>query len=284
MDFLNIHLSGSASLKPGWLALASGYELFMYRDFRGFILEYHRRVTNPPSAVSPSLTLILLAYNEEASLDVVLDEIVDYAAERLDDWEIVVIDDGSSDGTGAIAARRSGHDGRIRVVTHAHNRGMGAGMASGIGAASKEYLVFLPADGQTPVSALDRMLPLLARADIAVTTYSNRRDSLVRIGLSAGLRAYMRLTAGIRFELEGLYLFPVPPAQAIVSEIRSDTFFFSFELIDRGMDRGLRLEATTMTYLPRAEGSSKVANLRRIYQVGREVGRYALRKRLGWRG
>lgn len=232
-------------------------------------------------ADAPSLSLIFLAFNEEDSLATVVEEAARYAERRLPDWQIVIVDDGSSDGTSAIAAGLSERESRIRVVTHARNQGMGAGMASGIRAAEKDYLVFLPADGQTPIDAIEVMVPLLARADVVVTTYGNRRDSLVRIGLSAGLRAYMRVAAGIRFELEGLYLFPVRPAQAIAGDIRADTFFYSFELIDRGMARGLTVAGTTMTCLPRAAGASKVANLRRIYRVGREVARYALRKRLG---
>lgn len=231
-------------------------------------------------AGAPSLTLIFLAFNEEASLRAVVESAIDYAVRRLGDWEIVIVDDGSSDGTPEIAAALSAGEARVRVVTHARNRGMGAGMASGIRAAQRDYLVFLPADGQTPIDAIADMVPLLAGADIVVTTYGNRRDSLVRTGLSAGLRAYMRVAAGIRFELEGLYLYPVRPAQAIAGDIGADTFFFSFELIDRGMARGLTVATTTMRYLPRAAGSSKVANLRRIYRVGREVARYAVRKRL----
>ena len=232
------------------------------------------------TAQPPALSLIYLVYNEEDSLDRVLDDALEYVRKRLDDWEIILVDDGSSDGSPAIAARRSQAEPRIRVVTHRHNRGMGAGMASGIRAASKDWLVFMPADGQTAVGAIDRMLPLLAQADIVVTTYENARDSLVRIGLSAGLRTYMRWTAGIRFSLEGLYLFPVSAAKVIADDIRAQTFFYSFELIDRGMQRGLTVAHTTMTYLPRAAGQSKVANLRRIYRVGREVARYAVRKRL----
>ena len=245
--------------------------------------QYHGAVREQPRAVAdaPSLSLIFLAYNEEASLASVVEDAVDYAKRRLRDWEIVLVDDGSSDDTPGIADQLSAREPRIRVVTHPVNQGMGAGMASGIRAASKDYLVFLPADGQTPIDAIDRMVPLLAEADIAVTTYDNRRHSLVRIGLSAGLRAYMRVLADIRFALEGLYLFPVKPAQAIADDIRAATFFYSFELIDRGMARGLTVAATTMRCLPRTTGSSKVANLRRIVRVGREVARYAARKRLG---
>lgn len=228
-----------------------------------------------------SLSLILLAYNEQDSLDHVLDDVVSYAEERVHDWEILIVDDGSSDATGDIARARSQSEPRIRVVTHPVNRGMGAGMASGIAAADKHYLVFLPADGQTPVRAIDRMLPLTDRADIVVTTYENGRDSLVRTALSAGLRGYMQVTAGIDFQLEGLYLYPVHAAKQFAPAIRANTFFFSFELIDRGLASGLTLAHTTMTCLPRQTGNSKVANLRRIVRVGREVARYAIRKRTG---
>ncbi len=231
------------------------------------------------SRIRTPLSLIYLVYNEEASLQEVLDVSLAYCNETIDDWQIIIVDDGSSDRSQAIAAEFALRDARIKSVVHGRNRGMGAAMATGIRHADLEYLVFLSSDGQAPVEALGTLAPLLATADIALSIYARGERTRARAVLSTGLRLYMRALAGIRFELEGLYLFPTAIAQELVDEIRADTFFFSFELIDRAMQLGLSTTCVEMEYRPRMEGTSRVANMARIRRIGGEVARYGLRKR-----
>ena len=78
--------------------------------------------------MQPSITLILMMYNEEPNIAEALGEAITFAESTLDDWEIVVVDDGSSDGCAAIVEGiAAGHD-AVHLVRHAKNRGMGAGM------------------------------------------------------------------------------------------------------------------------------------------------------------
>ena len=113
-----------------------------------------------------------------------------------------------------------------------------------------------------------------------LSTYENERESWTRQLLSTGFRVYLRAVAGIAFELEGLYLYPVRAAKEIASEVLSDTFFFSFELIQRGIDHGLETAQTQMICRPRLSGRSKVANARRITRVAREALRYGIQRRV----
>ncbi len=231
------------------------------------------------TTIDTPLSLIYLVYNEEASLHEVLSEAIDYCKEHIAQWQIVVVDDGSHDNSVAIAEEFANGDARIRLVRHEQNRGMGAAMATGVRNADLAYLVFLSSDGQAPVSALRTLAPLLQRADIALSIYARGERTLPRIILSVGLRLYMRALAGIRFELEGLYLFPTALAKELVGSIRADTFFFSFELIDKAMQRGKSTTLVEMEYRPRIEGNSRVANWSRIKRIGKEVAEYGLRKR-----
>lgn len=225
-----------------------------------------------------SVSLIYLVYNEEATLAGVLDEALVFCQVQLQaGWQIVVVDDGSSDGSNAIAAEYAARVDGIHLVTHHQNSGMGAAMATGVAAASSERFVFLSADGQAPVDELPRLFALMD-ADIVVSTYERGR-AFSRSVLSGGLRLFMRAAAGIRFELEGLYVFPTDVAQRLAPLIEADTFFFSFELIDRGLAEGLTIAHTTMAYRQREAGASKVANLRRVRRVAGEVWRYSRRKR-----
>ena len=255
---------------------------------------------HPDFPDSVSLSLIFLAYNEEANIAEVLEEAVSYCSELRakgqGDCEIIVVDDGSSDKTAEVAEKAAhllqkpsiGADQgttsgpKIRVVRHSSNKGMGAGMRTGIRAAKKSHFVFLAADGQTPAKTLDALLPLLARADIVTSVYPKSSRGWQRGGMSKGLRGYMKALAGISFRLEGLYLFPSELGRDIVSKITADTFFFSFALIDIGISQGATLQTTVMPYTDRLAGNSKVANFRRIAKVAKEVARYAVNKRLNF--
>jgi len=233
---------------------------------------------------SPSLSVALLMFNEQESILSVLDEHVRFLEQTLDDWEIVVVDDGSTDAGAAVASGYALEQDRVRVVSHGANKGMGAGLATGIHQATKDYFVMNAADGQIPAAEIGKLLPLLEGADIALSTYGVPRESAARTLLSRSFRAYLRRVSDIRFELQGLYLFPTAAAKQIEPLIRARTFFFSFELIQRGIERGLTTATTEILVQPRSAGSSKVANVRRILSVAGDALSYGIAKRCGTAG
>jgi glycosyltransferase involved in cell wall biosynthesis len=190
--------------------------------------------------------------------------------------EVLVIDDGSTDSTGDRV--RAIQDPRVHLIVHKQNRGMGAGMRSGILAATGDYFTILAADGQVPASALDTMLPELEDADLVLSVYSQRTEGMRRAIMSFGLRALMRLLLGVGFRLEGIYLFPVKVAveDIGVERIRSHTFFFSFELIARALALGLRPATVTIEMRKREHGESKVDNVKQIKRVARELWRFRM--------
>ncbi|MCP4677405.1 MAG: glycosyltransferase family 2 protein [Deltaproteobacteria bacterium] len=235
------------------------------------------------SSIKHSLSIALLMFNEEENIATVLDETLAFCRGALDDWEIVVVDDGSTDGSVSIVQQYIESEARVRLVRHETNQGMGAGIRTGIENATKEYFIFNASDGQIAAAEIGVLLPLLERADIALSTYANRRETLARELTSRSFRFYLQVVAGIRFELQGLYLYPTKSAKELAPLIEADTFFFSFELIQRGVERGLTIANTWMTCRPREAGSSKVFNPSRIIRVGKEALGYGIRKRLGSR-
>jgi glycosyltransferase involved in cell wall biosynthesis len=227
----------------------------------------------------PSLSIVLLMYDEEGNIAAVLDETLAFAREAFSDFEILVVDDGSTDRGSDVVREYAVREPRVRLVSHDRNRGMGAGMRTGIRNARMPLLVFNAADGQVAAAEIGKLLPLLGRADVVLSTYGNRRETWARELVSRAFRLYLRAVAGIRFELQGLYLYPTRVARELEPLIAADTFFFSFELIERGVERGLVTATTEMTCRPRTRGSSKIFNARRIVRVGREAARYGLARR-----
>ncbi len=99
-------------------------------------------------------TVVIPAYNEAAVIGTVLDSVCSCAG--ADGWEVIVVNDGSSDDTGTIAARHP-----VRVITHLTNKGYGAALKSGIRAATSDKIIIMDGDGQHSASCIDEALALL---------------------------------------------------------------------------------------------------------------------------
>lgn len=220
----------------------------------------------------PSISVIVLAYNEEQNLGPMLSESIEFLVAHVPTWEILVVDDGSSDGTRAVAESFAADEPRVRVLVHEVNQGMGAGMKTGIRNATGDYFTIIAGDGQHPTPELAVMIPGLEEADIVTTYHSNRREPHRRV-LSYGFRRAMKWACGIDFVLEGIYLFPrrVALEEIGLDRVPGDTFFFSFELIARALRRGYTLTTRPMIVRARQHGVSKVAGARRIRRILREI-------------
>jgi glycosyltransferase involved in cell wall biosynthesis len=227
----------------------------------------------------PSLSLVFLMYNEAENVGHVLQEALAYCRQELDEWEILVVDDGSTDSGAEVVRSLMADEPRIQLVQHEQNQGMGGGMRTGIAHARCDYFVFLPADGQIDPWELRKMVPLLAGGDIVVSIYPHRHSTFRRAVMSRAFRDFMQYAANIRFQLEGLYLYPTTEARELMPLVKGRTFFVSFDLIQRGIERGLTVVMTTIDVRPRLSGHSKVTKTSSILKVAREVWEFRERRR-----
>ncbi|MBA7618950.1 Undecaprenyl-phosphate 4-deoxy-4-formamido-L-arabinose transferase [subsurface metagenome] len=101
------------------------------------------------------------ACNEADAIGKVLDKLVPMATEH--GWEVIVVDDGSSDGTGKVAEARE-----VKVLTHSYNRGYGASLKTGIRAASGDIVVVIDSDGQHDENDIPRVLEYIDQHDMVV--------------------------------------------------------------------------------------------------------------------
>lgn len=115
------------------------------------------------------LSLIIPAYNEESRLGKFLETVVAYDRQHPQDIdEILVIDDGSSDKTREVAGEYQKKLAKITVRTHTQNQGKGAAVRTGVLAAKSDVIVFIDADGATPITELPKMIRALKESDAAV--------------------------------------------------------------------------------------------------------------------
>lgn len=114
----------------------------------------------------PEVSVILPAYNEGPVIGRVLEGIRAVAPDD-DSWELIVVDDGSDDGTGRLAEEAG-----ARVVRHPYNKGNGAAVKSGLRAARGDRICLLDADGQHDPAEIERMLSRLREYDLVIGTRS----------------------------------------------------------------------------------------------------------------
>lgn len=148
----------------------------------------------------PSLSVFFPAYNDAPSLPALIEKAFAVLAACASDYEVIVINDGSRDATGEVLtslAQRFGP--RMRVITHAENRGYGQALRSGFAAATKDLVFYTDGDGQYDVGELPNLLAGLRTNVGFVNGYKlERSDPWHRICIGNVYNAFARYLFGIR--------------------------------------------------------------------------------------
>ena len=220
----------------------------------------------------PLLSVVMPAYNEAANLPVVAPQVIAVCAEACgaEGFELVIVDDGSTDATPQVAAELARNP-NVRVVTHEHNRGLTAALRTGFYAAAGEYVIFIPADGQSPPAEIPRFLRAARGHDMVLSTYTNRPDGVQRKLMSFGLRMLLRAAIGFNQRLEGPYLFRRDLLDRMTLVAQRSAGSIGFEIAAKAQAVGARITSIDMACAPRLSGASKVANARNIAQYLREI-------------
>ena len=111
-----------------------------------------------------AVSIIVPAYNEEEGISTTLADIKLAMSRQSMEYEIIVVDDGSTDGTVDVAQRQEG----VRVIQHHTNRGYGAALKTGIRQATHDWIAIIDADGTYPPAALPQLLEEMERCDMVV--------------------------------------------------------------------------------------------------------------------
>jgi glycosyltransferase involved in cell wall biosynthesis len=136
-----------------------------------------------PDPVGPagiSISVFFPCYNEQDNVSRTTEQALRVLEGLNADFEVVIVDDGSSDGTGQIADEIAGRDARVKVVHHPTNLGYGAALQSGFRSAVKELVFYTDGDGQFDIDEMPALLSLMKEYDIVSCYRLNRQDNLIR--------------------------------------------------------------------------------------------------------
>jgi glycosyltransferase involved in cell wall biosynthesis len=124
----------------------------------------------------PGLTIVVPAYNEEGSLTIVVEDAARVAASALAEYEIIIVDDASVDGTFRVAQELSTRLPHVRVVRHERNQGSGGAIITGIREARCELVIYVPADGQFKIEEIGDYVGAVDGHDIVIGARMKRSD------------------------------------------------------------------------------------------------------------
>jgi dolichyl-phosphate beta-glucosyltransferase len=200
--------------------------------------------------VRPEISVVIPAFNEEARLGQPLREIVRYFRERNRAAEILVVDDGSRDGTSGLVLRLARQYPEIRLIRLPANAGKGYAVRTGVVNASGRLVLFADADGATPIAEIEALEAAIdSGADIAIGSRAVRSESvqvrarLYRRVMGRAFHLLVRTLAvkGIADTQCGFKLFRGPVAQDLFSRMRMNGFSFDVEVLLMARRAGYRI-------------------------------------------
>ena len=226
------------------------------------------------SAEKPGLTIFFPAYNDAGTI-ASLALVAHMAARELtDDYEVVVIEDGSPDHTGALLDEMARHFPWLKVVHHEKNRGYGGALRSGFAAASKELVFYTDGDAQYDPREMARLFAALSPDVDFVNGYKiSRNDPLHRVVIGRVYHWFVKVAFGLR--LRDVDCDFRLMRRTIFEKVRltRSSGVICVELMKKVQDHGFRIAQVPVHHFHRSYGKSQFFNVPRVARTLADLAR-----------
>jgi glycosyltransferase involved in cell wall biosynthesis len=224
------------------------------------------------SRTRSGLSVFFPAYNDAGTIASMVIGAVQAARRITSDFEVIVVNDGSADGTARILEELAAVFPEVHVVTHPANRGYGAALRSGFASAGKEFIFYTDGDAQYDPMELERLWPHMTDSVDLVNGYKiSRSDPLHRIVIGRLYHHIVTLLFGLRvrdvdcdFRLMRRSIFERV-------QLTKDSGVICLEMMKKIQDAGFRIAEAPVHHYHRAYGKSQFFNFRRVARTGIDV-------------
>jgi glycosyltransferase involved in cell wall biosynthesis len=215
--------------------------------------------------MSEGISVFFPAYNDEASIAGLVTEALALLPGLTDDFEVIVVNDGSADGTARVLDELAREDPRVRVVQHEANRGYGAALRTGFASATKDLVFYTDGDGQYDVRELLRLRPLLVEGVDIVNGYKiQRADGWQRKALGAAYNGLAHLLFSIPIRDVDCDFRLLRRRAVEQVELVSSSGSICVELVHKLHRLGCVFAEAPVRHRPRLHGRSQFFTLRRV--------------------
>ena len=209
------------------------------------------------------LSVFLPTYNEEGNIENVTSQTKAALAKVASKWEIIIVEDGSSDKTPVITDKIARSDKHIRVIHHKPNRGYGGALKTGFGAAKYEWVAFMDSDGQFDFGEIDKFIVKKDEADLVLGYRKKRADSLMRKVFTFGWSLIARILLGlsVRDYSCGFKMIKKSVYEALLPLVGEEKVT-QIEMLVKAKKMGFRFAEVGVNHYPRASGKQTGAKLK----------------------
>lgn len=223
------------------------------------------------------LSLVLPAYNEAENIEAVVDRVLVVLPQVVRDFEIVVVNDGSADDSGAIIDRLGAEHPRVKPVHNLTNQGYGGALRSGFAATDGDLVMFMDADRQFDISDIAALLPYVGHYDIVAGYRIKRSDPAYRKLFKAIFELNVWTLFGIRIR-DVDCAFKIYDGDLLRSlDLTMRGALINTEMLALSKRRGARIVQVGVHHYPRQAGKSSGGSPRVIFRAMGET------LRLRWR-
>ena len=217
------------------------------------------------------ISIVIPALDEEGALPAVIAESREAAVRAGLGLDLILVDDGSRDGTPAIMEAACAADpGHVRVVRHERPRGCHPSTLDGFALAREDWVIFFPADGQVPPGVLGILVQTaeFRNLDAVVGVRARRKDPLFRRLVSRFYARLLSLLVGLSCrDVDSSTLYRRAALQAVLPALRSDSAMIAAEILWRIQQGGGRVGEAEIAHRARTSGRAKGINLKDALRV-----------------
>ena len=196
-----------------------------------------------------SLTVVVPALNEERNLREAVTGLIKALQAEDIDWELILVNDGSTDGTASVIADLASVEPRIKVIQHDRPRGIGYSFRQGIGLSTKEAITLFSGDGENDAREIIKYLPLLQHVDMVIPFVHNKSiRSWGRRVLSTFYLWAINISFGVTFNYtNGNVIYRRRVFEVV--KTKANGFFFQTECLIKAIRAGFSFAALLLRFL-----------------------------------
>ena len=214
-----------------------------------------------PNGSIHSLSVVIPVFNEESIIEKSVSALVDTLEEVFLDYEILVVDDGSTDGTADILSKLAASTGTLRVLRNAANRGLGAALRKGFQGAAKDLVLYIDADMPFKYAEIARAVKCLEdnQADIVAGIRVDRAlEPWLRRACSSAYNGCVRLCYGVGLRDMNCAFKLIKASRLRALDLYAEGSFIGAELMVRAAYQGYRIQEFGIKYYPRDGSRSRL--------------------------
>lgn len=211
----------------------------------------------------PELSIFFPFWNEEKNIGTVINKAIPIAEKIADKWEIIMVNDGSSDNTLSLAQKLADRNKNLKLISHFPNRGYGAALKEGFSKSKFKYIIFNDGDNQFDFSEIDKFIELIRNADIVIGYRKKRNDVNLfkRLLLMNMLKIWDLILFHFYFrDIDCGFKMFTREALNKIGPLRSEGAMITTEILAKAKKKKVKIKEVGVNHYPRIHGAQSGAN------------------------